>query len=179
LVQIDVTAVARFSSASSRADAKRSRCSSGMIAGHCRLIGKGRVLLLSLLGLMVSGCTTQSNVVNYTDEGINSATSAAANAFPTNYKSDLLDFLRSYLNDPTQVRDAAIAEPELKPLGRHTRYVACVRFTARQASGQYGPRRECAAVYIGGKFDQLIDAKGDLCATSAYKPFPELEHLIR
>ena len=177
---MNVTIVARSSSATSRADAEiisTSRRCCETSAAYRRLIGSGRILLLWLV--MLSGCTTQSNIPNYTDEGINSATGAPANAYPTNYKSDLLDFLRTYLNDPTQVRDAMIAEPVLKPLGRHTRYVACVRFSARQASGQYGDRRECAAVYIGGKFDQLIDAKGELCAASAYKPFPELEHLIR
>jgi len=35
--------------------------------------------------------------------------------YPDNYKTELLAFLRSYLNDPTKVRDAAIADPVLMP----------------------------------------------------------------
>src|SRR3974390_1886550 len=51
--------------------------------------GWERTLLLCALGIALSSCATQSNVQNYSDEGINSATGAAANAYPTNYKSDL------------------------------------------------------------------------------------------
>jgi len=38
-----------------------------------------------------------------------------ANVYPDNYKADILAFLRTYLNDPAQIRSAAISEPALKP----------------------------------------------------------------
>jgi hypothetical protein len=41
---------------------------------------------------------------------------ARANVYPENYKSDLLGFLHSYINDPTKIRDAAISEPALRPV---------------------------------------------------------------
>jgi hypothetical protein len=40
---------------------------------------------------------------------------ARANVYPDNYKSDVLGFLHSYINDPTKIRDAAISEPALRP----------------------------------------------------------------
>ena len=41
---------------------------------------------------------------------------ARANVYPENYKSDLLGFLHSYINDPTKIRDAAISEPAWRPV---------------------------------------------------------------
>ncbi len=41
---------------------------------------------------------------------------ARVNVYPENYKSDLLGFLHSYVNDPTEIRDAAISDPALRPV---------------------------------------------------------------
>jgi hypothetical protein len=41
---------------------------------------------------------------------------ARANVYPETYKSDLLGYLHSYINDPTKIRDAAISEPALRPV---------------------------------------------------------------
>ena len=41
---------------------------------------------------------------------------ARANVYPESYKSDLLGFLHSYINDPTKIRDAAISDPALRPV---------------------------------------------------------------
>src|ERR1700756_3821221 len=38
------------------------------------------------------------------------------NIYPESYKSELLGFLHSYINDPTKIRDAAISEPALRPV---------------------------------------------------------------
>jgi hypothetical protein len=138
-----------------------------------------RATLAFCVALGLSSCASPRSGVNYSDEGTNSATTAAANTYPSNYKADVLAFLRTYLNDPTHIRDASIAEPVLRPLGKTTRFVACVRYTARKDNGEYGAPREGAAVYIAGKFSQLVDARGDVCAGAAYQPFPELEHLTR
>jgi hypothetical protein len=40
--------------------------------------------------------------------------------YPENYKAELLVFLHTYINDPTNIRDAAIADPVLKPINRGT-----------------------------------------------------------
>jgi hypothetical protein len=116
----------------------------------------------------------------------------AKNVAPTNYKADLLAFMRTYLNDPTNIRNAAMSQPQLISLGPQHRYVACVRFNAKASSGQYGGMKDTLAVFISGKLDSLIELGGadgdgsdrkkplrELCAAAAYQPFPELERLAR
>jgi hypothetical protein len=39
-----------------------------------------------------------------------------AQEYPENYKTELLAFLHTYINDPTSIRNAAIADPMLKPV---------------------------------------------------------------
>jgi hypothetical protein len=118
----------------------------------------------------------------------------AKNLFPAGYKSDLLAFMRTYLNDPTNIRTASVSPPELKTVGPYPRFVACVRYNAKGSNGQFAGMKDNLAVFILGKLDRLIElgnaaggggeAEGnkslrDLCSAAAYQPFPELEHLAR
>jgi hypothetical protein len=95
------------------------------------------------------------------------------------YKPDILAMLRVYLNDPTQIRDAAIAEPTLQPVGSGQRYVVCLRLNAKKGNGEYAGSKDYAAIFVAGRLDQLIEAKGDQCVTADYRPFPEAEKLTR
>jgi hypothetical protein len=103
--------------------------------------------------------------------------------FPDNYRAELVAFMRTYLNDPTNVRDAYIAEPAMKPFGSRTQYVVCVRYNAKNTDGRYIGSKDGMALFDGGRFDHMIDQfnKGvvNQCADAAYKPFPELESLKR
>lgn len=104
------------------------------------------------------------------------------NVLPTDYKSDLLAFLRTYLNDPSGVHDAGVSAPQLKPFGPGSRYVACVRFNPRSGDGKYQGVKEGAAIYVSGKLDRFLDRTRDLrdfCKDAIYAPFPELEKLSR
>jgi hypothetical protein len=113
-----------------------------------------------------------------------------ANAYPANYKSDILAAMHAYLNDPTGVRDAAISEPALKPIGGSgislissppEHYVVCVQFNPKALNG-YAGVKQIAAVFIAGRFDRFIETAKevrDVCADAAYAPFPELEKLSR
>lgn len=101
------------------------------------------------------------------------------NAYPENYRSELLAFLRTYLNDPTNVRDAAIAEPVLKDVGGRPRYVACVRFNAKNRDHKYLGVKEGLALYVGGRFSQFLDSPREMCQGATYQPFPELQALTR
>jgi hypothetical protein len=106
----------------------------------------------------------------------------AQNVFPQGYKSDLTAFLRTYLNDPTNVRGAAVSVPQLKSAGPGQRYVACVRYNARNTDGKYIGSKDGAAVYVSGKLDQFVDTPREtreLCKDVSYAPFPELEKLTR
>ena len=105
----------------------------------------------------------------------------AQNVFPQSYKQDLLAFLRTYLNDPSHIREAGVSQPALKKAGPGDRYVACVRYNARKMGGKYAGVKDGAAIYVSGKLDHFIDGKEaqPFCKDVAYAPFPELERLTR
>jgi hypothetical protein len=106
----------------------------------------------------------------------------AENVYPQQYKQDVLAFLRTYLNDPSHVRGAGISQPQLKYIGPGDRYVACVRYDARNTDGKYLGSKDGAAIYVGGKLDRFFDTPSgvrELCKEVAYAPFPELERLAR
>jgi hypothetical protein len=106
----------------------------------------------------------------------------AANVFPLGYRQDLLAFLRTYLNDPSHVRSASVSQPQLKYIGPGDRYVACVRYNARNSDGKYVGSKDGAAIYVAGKLDRFLDTPKDvreLCKEVSFVPFPELERLTR
>ena len=62
------------------------------------------------------------------------------------------------------------------------RYVACVRYNARDKQGNYAGPKEGAAIYVSGRLDQFLDRPHvvkELCKDAALAPFPELEKLTR
>ena len=105
----------------------------------------------------------------------------AQNSLPQNYKKDMLAFLRTYLNDPSHIRDGAVSPPMLKTVGPGQRYVACVRYNARDNRRKYMGDKTGAAIYVSGKLDRFIDGKKaqPLCKDAAFAPFPELARLKR
>jgi hypothetical protein len=104
---------------------------------------------------------------------------ADPNIFPANYKTDVLSYLQTYLIDPTNVRDAALAPPVLKPFDTQFRYVVCVRYNARDGDHKYMGGTEKVVIYFGGKFNQFVDATPALCGDAPYQAFPELQALKR
>jgi hypothetical protein len=104
------------------------------------------------------------------------------NVYPQNFKADLLAFLRTYLNDPTGVRSASVAQPTLKDRGPGQRYIVCLRYNARDNTGAYTGMKTGAAVYVSAKLDDFVDQPKqvkELCKDAVYAPFPELEKLTR
>jgi hypothetical protein len=135
-----------------------------------------RWLMLAAV-FVVGGCTTE---VGPTPVELQ-AQWEAQNVYPQNYKSDLMAFLRTYLNDPSHIRNAAVSQPQLKRMGPGDRYVACVRYNAR-VDGKYGGVKEGAATYVSGKLDRFLAGPREVpeyCKGVAYSPFPELETLTR
>lgn len=104
---------------------------------------------------------------------------AAANVYPSNYRAELIAHLRTYLNDPTGIREAAISEPVLKSVGPGERYIACVRFNPKRSGGGYAGLKDHLVIYTGGKLDRYVEAAGENCKDAAYAAFPELERLTR
>ncbi|WP_315714972.1 MULTISPECIES: hypothetical protein [unclassified Bradyrhizobium] len=135
------------------------------------------------LALLLAGCASggpaafmseDNRGISYTgDRGVGSQ------PFPANHRSEILSYLRTYLNNPVGVRDGVMAEPVQWTVGGRLRYVSCLRYAARESDGSYRPAQERAAVFVDGRFDRLVEDAGELCAGSTYAPFPELAGLTR
>ncbi len=105
----------------------------------------------------------------------------AENVYPEGYKRDLLAFLRTYLNEPSGVRGAAVSAPHRKDVGRGERFVTCVRYNER-IDGRYAGPKDGVAVFVSGKLDRFFDVPREvreICKDVAFAPFPELEALKR
>jgi hypothetical protein len=140
-----------------------------MNGGGCR-----RHVGLIIIALVLNACAGGQHKTD--ENGVE-----GVNAYPTNYKTDILAAMRVYLNDPTAIRDASISEPVLKPasLTMPSRYTLCLRFNPKKTATVYEGMREVAAVFVAGRFDQFIETPKDICAGVTYAPFPELEKLSR
>jgi hypothetical protein len=131
-----------------------------------------RVLLATAFPLCMVACSTFGH--HGSGEG------PGANVYPNNYRAELLSFLQTYLNDPTNVREAEIAEPALRQVNSIDRYVVCLKYNAKNTDGRYVGVKETIAIYLHGRFNQLVDATtGDTCKGATYEPFPELTALKR
>lgn len=148
---------------------------SGKMATLIERARRGHVVLAALCALGLAGCAFgDSGNLAYTSDS-----DGAHQPFPANYRGELLAFLRSYLNDPRGVRSAMLAEPAKLTVGGRQRYVTCLRYSARESDGSYGPARVRAVLYVDGRLDRLIEEGGETCAGATYAPFPELEKLSR
>jgi hypothetical protein len=129
-----------------------------------------------LLSIALAACAGSGDggSVSYTDDR-----GVANQPFPTNYRAELLAFMKTYLNNPVGVRDAVMAEPVQRTVGGRLRYVSCVRFSPRDTDGSYLEACERAILYVDGRLDRIVEKAGELCAGAAYAPFPELEKLTR
>jgi hypothetical protein len=100
-------------------------------------------------------------------------------SFPGNYRAELLAFMKTYLNNPVGVHDAAMAEPVMRDVNGKMRYISCLRYSARESDGSYREPHESAVLFVNGRLDRMIEKGGELCAGVAFAPFPELEKMTR
>ena len=99
--------------------------------------------------------------------------------YPEGYKTEILALMRTYLNDPTNVSDAYVTVPAIRPIGAIDRYASCVRYNARNTVGRYAGSKDSIVIFRQGKLERIIDNGRELCKDAAYQPFPELQRLTR
>jgi hypothetical protein len=135
---------------------------------------KRAAILLLPIALAACASSDDGKSITYTDDrGISNQ------PYPTNYRAEILAFMKTYLNNPVGVRDAAMAEPVQRTVGGRLRYVSCLRFTPRESDGGYRELRERAVLYVDGRLDRLVENASEPCAGAVYAPFPELEKMTR
>lgn len=92
-------------------------------------MGQRRLLaMVAICGLWLSGCASTPEA-------------ADAGPFPVKYREMAKDYLRKTLVDPYSVRDAEIAEPEVKSsfylVDPAPAWMICVRYNAKNRLGGY------------------------------------------
>jgi hypothetical protein len=131
-------------------------------------------ILMLPIALAACAGSDESRGISFLGSG-----NSANQPFPSNYRSELLAFMRTYLNNPVGVHDAAMAEPVQRDVNGKTRFVSCLRFAPRESDGSYREAQERAILYVNGRLDRMIEKAAEICAGAVYAPFPELEKMTR
>ena len=139
-----------------------------------RKLAKIAAILLLPIALAACAGSDEGRSITYTDDR-----GVANQPYPNNYKLEILSFMKTYLNDPVGVHEAAMAEPVQRVVGGRLRYVSCLRFIPRESDGSYREPRERAVLYVDGRLDRIIDNASEPCAGAVYAPFPQLEQMTR
>jgi hypothetical protein len=135
--------------------------------------------LAALMSALVLGPALVLGACSHNAPSTEAAADSELNTPPADYKREILAGMHAYLNDPTGIRDAEIAQPALKTVGSFQRYIVCLRFNAKKRGSEYAGVKEIAAVFMVGRFDHFVDKVQEQCAGAAYAPFPELQKLSR
>jgi hypothetical protein len=144
-------------------------------AGRLRISAKRLAFLM--LPILLAACTGGGD--DSRSFGLFDNKPDPPQSFPANYRVELLAFMKTYLNNPVGVHEAAMAEPVMRDVNGKMRYVSCVRYSARESDGSYREPRERAVLFVNGRLDRLIEKGGELCAGAALAPFPEMEKMTR
>ncbi len=135
---------------------------------------KRAAILLLPIALAACASSDEGRSISFTDDR-----GVANQPFPDNYRAELLAFMKTYLNNPVGVHDAAMAEPVQRTVGGRLRYVSCLRFSPRESDGSYRNSRERAVLYVDGRLDRVVENASDVCAGAVFAPFPDLEKMTR
>lgn len=102
------------------------------------------------------------------------------NLAPQDPSEELISLVRKQVPDPTGIRDAAIAGPELRLVdGKTQRQVVCLRFNPRDERGQYIGEIRRVGIFFAGNLVSFTPDEDNICQGANYRPFPELTKLCR
>jgi hypothetical protein len=130
-------------------------------------------IVLAGLALALPACSSVSSWFDSSSK----APAVDPNLFPADYKKEIIDTMRTLVDEPPKVRDSFVTDPVLRTAGSDQRYVVCVRASARSAVGRFEAPKDRIAYFYGGHLNQLVDATPEQCGNAAYKPFPELDRM--
>ena len=134
---------------------------------------------LAVVAVVLGGCSGSGpGVMAYLTPGrVPDPPPVVPTRYPDRYRTQVLDFMRTYLSNPGKVKDAFIGEPALKPVGGTPLYVTCVRYNARNNANQYEGNQSNLVVFLSGKLSQFLPGNPDMCSGLVYQRYPELESL--
>lgn len=130
-------------------------------------------ILLLALGSSFAGCASTPQPT------------AETGPFPASYREMAKVYLRKVLFDPYSVRDAEIAEPEVKQsiylIDPAPGWTICVRLNAKNRMGAYTGLKEDALLVRGDRvaisLNELTQPTPTIgiCRNAKWEPFPELQ----
>jgi hypothetical protein len=136
--------------------------------------------MLAGLAAGLAGCSgyKTDNMLDYITPGKVPVTPPiVTDRYPAAYRTDVADFMRTWLENPGKVKDAFIGQPVLKPMSGTPLYVTCVRYNSRSTGGQYLGERSNVVVFLDGKVGQFLPGDPQVCAGLSYQRFAEVEQL--
>ncbi|MBX9824728.1 MAG: hypothetical protein K2Y27_07000 [Xanthobacteraceae bacterium] len=142
-------------------------------------IQRGFQVAVILAAPLIGGCSGSSiSDLSFSSKDKAAASTGDPNAFPADYKQELAAFLRTYIDNPRLVRDAAIGTPVLRPVSGQPRYVTCVRYNPRNFENKYEGNREKLVIFLGGRMNQFLESDPQICPSLAYQRYPEIENMV-
>jgi hypothetical protein len=141
-----------------------------------RLGTSAKFAAILLLPVALAACASSDDgkSITFTDDR-----GVSDQPYPKNYRTEVVAFMHTYLNNPVGVHDAVLAEPVQRTIGGRLRYITCLRLTPRESDGTYRQSRERAIVYVDGRLDRIVENASEPCAGAVYVAFPELEKMTR
>jgi hypothetical protein len=140
-----------------------------------KLVNVGRALPVVLVATALGGCSGAGPSLGFGSKSAPPPAVTDPNVFPAKYRTEVVDFMRTWLNNPNNVKDAFITEPVLRPVAGVPHYIACVRYNPRGVDNRYEGPQERYAIFLGGRLTQFLPENPSLCAGLPYQRFPELE----
>jgi hypothetical protein len=132
------------------------------------------VLPMVLVALALGGCSGSAPSLGF-GKSAPPPPPTDPNVFPTKYRTEVTGFMRTWLNNPSKVKDAFISEPVLRPVAGTPHYIACVRYNPRNSDNRYEGPQQRVAIFLGGQLNQFVADDPQMCAGLSYQRYPELE----
>jgi hypothetical protein len=126
--------------------------------------GATKVVMAAILAAVLCACASDKNQ------------KVEENIYPADYQAQIVKYLRLNLPDPTNIRNAYLAAPAMKVYKEVPRYIACLKFDARDRGGDYDSKG-MAVFFFNGSATQFVETMPELCVNAAYQPFPDLQKL--
>jgi hypothetical protein len=148
------------------------------LPGHRPHQSRRLIALLTLLATVLGACSGSEVGSGFGFGQKKAETPTDSNPFPARYKTEIADFMRTYLNNPTKVKDSFIGEPVMKPVAGQPRYITCVRYNPRDDKNVYLGSQSNLAIFLNGRLNQFLPASPEMCGGLNYQRYPDIENMV-
>ena len=131
-------------------------------------------MMLLPIALAACAASDEGSRITYTDDrGVSSQ------PFPNNYRTEVLAFMKTYLNNPGWRARRRHGRAGRARVGGRLRYVVASGSARARPTAANREPRERAMLFVDGRLDRIVENAGEPCAGAVYAPFAELEKMTR